>query len=131
MAILTRRRKAALLRKRRSELLKRANMVVIREELFLQSGLKSEDVAKALGTNRTYFWQALHSQGLGFQEYLSRFRLCHFIENAAAFEGMQGLEIAERCGFNDKKVLNKYLKKALGISFKEYMEWIAARGPST
>ena len=131
MAFLSRGGNAAGRRLKRARILYRATEIIVRDSLFLDTGLRSSDLAKAIGTNRTYLWQALHERGFGFQEYLSRFRICYFIENAAGFSGMQGMEIAERCGFNDKKALNKYLKKALGVTFTEYMKWNSKRrGPT-
>lgn len=131
MSFLSRGGKAARERLRQARILYLATEIIVRDNMFLDTNLKSSDVAKAIGTNRTYLWQALRERGFGFQEYLSRFRLCYFIENASAFSGMQGMEIAERCGFNDKKALNKYLKKAIGVTFTEYMKWNAKRRKPT
>lgn len=94
---------------------------ILKMNLYLDPTLKCSQVAKAICTNRTYLWEALSSRGLGFQEYLAKFRICYFLENARSFTGLSTAEIAERCGFTDAKHLSKYLKAMLGVSLFDYM----------
>lgn len=107
-----------------ADILDKATSTIISGKLYLNPELKCRDIAKAIGTNRTYIWQAIRLQGGGLQGYLARFRLNYFIRNAPGFIGLRSVEIAERCGFNDRKSLNKYLKRALGFSLAEYMRLI-------
>ena len=67
--------------------------------------------------------------GDGFQDYLSKFRVRHFIQNAPQYRSMEKEEIAERCGFNDAKTLDKYLKQMFSISLSEYLK-LMSRGES-
>ena len=93
--------------------------------MYLDPTLKCADVAKAIGTNRTYLWDSLRTKGYGFQEYLSKFRIRHFIEKAPAYRDHHCSEIAEMCGFNDPRLLNRYLKQLFGVTLTEYMQWVS------
>ena len=121
MEILPCHKKKVAGRLRTADIMAKVNSAIITDRLYLNPELKCRDIANAIGSNRTYVWQALSRQKVGFREYLARFRLHYFIRNAHCFAGMSGMEIAERCGFNDRKALNKCLKKALGLSLAEYM----------
>ena len=120
----------ARIRKRRKErisledIYSRATDRILTDALYLKKDLKCNDVAKAIGTNRTYLWKALGKHRMGFQEYLSKFRVRYFIENARSYCGLQIEEIAERCGFNNAKFLSRYLKKLFGISLSDYMKLV-------
>ncbi len=108
----------------KAAILSKATGKIISERLYLQPRLRCTDVAKAIGTNRTYLWSSLRSKGCGFQEYLSMFRIIHFIKNASGYRNHPSREVAELCGFNDPKQLNHYLKKNLGVTLPEYMNWV-------
>lgn len=102
----------------------RATDIILEERLFLNPALKCSDVAGRIGTNRTYMWEALRKRGFGFQDYLSKFRIRHFIQNAATFAKLRSNEIAEACGFNSAKSMNKYLKIMMGLTLVDYMRRI-------
>ena len=124
MTLLARLRKRRKKRFQLEEILSRATDKILTDSLYLNKDLKCNDVAKAIGTNRTYLWKALGKHRLGFQEYLSKFRVRYFIENARGYCHLQGAEIAERCGFNNPKFLSKYLKQLFGISLSDYMKLV-------
>jgi len=105
-------------------ILAKATEAILSGSLYLDPALKCSDVAGRIGTNRTYLWNALRKRGFGFQDYLSKFRIRHFIQNAGTFRGYNGMEIAESCGFNNPKALNKYLKEMMGITLLDYMKLI-------
>ena len=102
----------------------KATDAILTGKLYLEPALKCSDVAAKIGTNRTYLWEALRVRGFGFQDYLSKFRIRHFIQNAGTFKELRANEIAEQCGFNNSKALNKYLKGMMGITLLEYMKRI-------
>lgn len=106
------------------DILARATEVVLAGKLFLNPNLHCTDVAKAIGTNRTYLWEALGRHGFGFQDYLSKFRVRYFIEHASLYKNLPCSEIAEQCGFNGAKFLSKYLKQMFGVSLSDYMKYI-------
>jgi AraC-like DNA-binding protein len=52
--------------------------VIMDEQLFLQSDLKVDDVARRMGTNRRYVQQLLNvDMGMSFNEYINRLRTDH------------------------------------------------------
>jgi YesN/AraC family two-component response regulator len=114
-----------------SDIIDLANNYILEHTLYLDSTLNCNRVAKGIGTNRTYLWEALSSCGLGFQEYLSKFRIVFFIENARDFTRLSSSEIAERCGFSDAKHLGKYLKDMLGVGLPEYMRLLKKDADAT
>lgn len=113
------------------DLIIKATEVILSERLFLDPALKCSDVAARIGTNRTYLWRALRQRGFGFQDYLSKFRIRHFIQIAGTFVNLRGSEIAEICGFNSPKQMNKYLKEMMGITLVDYMKRIEKRPCAT
>lgn len=122
MIVLFKRKRWRLKRASKAEIISQATDKILADKLYLDAGLKCIDVARAIGTNRTYLWAALSDRGLGFQEYMSRFRLRYFIERASAYRDLSCAEIAERCGFNDAKALNRHLKRMFGITLFDYMK---------
>ena len=102
----------------------RATEVIMAGKLYLDPTLNCSDIACRIGTNRTYLWKALRRKGFGFQDFLSKFRIRHFIKSADTYKGLRGNEIAERCGFNNSKALNKYLKEMMGLTLLDYMKRI-------
>ena len=71
------------------------------EQIFLQNDLLLNDVAKLLGTNRTYLLQALSSCAhMTFKEYINRKRIAHAEQLIANNPLMPKTEIATRSGYN-------------------------------
>ena len=112
-------------------LLYKASGMILDRELYLKRSLRCGDVAKLICTNRTYLWEAFHWRGIGFQDYLAKFRIRHFIQNAALYKSMEKEEIAERCGFNDAKTLDKYLRQMFSISLSEYLKLLSRHDAAT
>ena len=112
-------RKRRLKRHNGEDIIAKATDAILDGQLYLDASLKCSDVAGRIGTNRTY-----RERGFGFQDYLSKFRIRYFIQNAGSFKDMRGSEIAERCGFNTPKSMNKYLKDMMGLTLLDYMRRI-------
>ncbi|MBP5505958.1 MAG: helix-turn-helix domain-containing protein [Bacteroidales bacterium] len=125
MSPLFRRRRSLRRYVSKADILSRATDKLLTDQLYLNPGLRCIDVAKAIGTNRTYLWDALRDTGYGFQEYVIKFRLRYFIWKAYEYRELSCAEIAERCGFNNPKVLNRCLKKTFGLTLSEYMEKVS------
>ena len=86
------------------------------EQIFLQNDLLLNDVAKLLGTNRTYLLQALNSCAhMTFKEYINRKRIAHAEQLIANNPLMPKTEIATRSGYNSMssfyRNLGHYSKK--------------------
>lgn len=122
MSLLTRIRSRRNKRRKNKEIIVLANLLLMEDDLYLDSTLKCSRVAQGIVTNRTYLWEALHPLGLGFQSYLARFRIIYFIKHAREFAFLSKEEIAERCGFTHEKYLNKYLKDMFGLTLSEYLK---------
>ena len=76
------------------------------EQIFLQNDLLLNDVAKLLGTNRTYLLQALSSCAhMTFKEYINRKRIAHAEQLIANNPLMPKTEIATRSGYNSMSSL--------------------------
>ncbi|MBO4558223.1 MAG: hypothetical protein J5693_06415 [Bacteroidales bacterium] len=129
--MLFRRRKRPLSKDKKAQILYSAAKKLLKEKLYLDSGLKCTDLSKEICTNRTYVWETLRSLDLGFQDYVCRFRLAYFIEHAREFRGLSSPEISERCGFSDPRQLNRQLKQLLGVTIQEYMDWVVGPPPAT
>ena len=125
MSLLFKRGKRASKRLTTAQILNLAVDRILTDKMYLDPGLRCIDVARAISTNRTYLWDALRTRGMGFQEFLSRYRLRYFILNAAEFQELTCMEIAERCGFNDAKSLNRYLQQMFGITLSDYMKKVS------
>lgn len=124
MSPLFKRRKWVLKRPAKATIIKDATDAILTKRLYLNPRTRCIDVAKVIGTNRTYMWEALHWRGLGFQEFMGRFRIRYFIERAPEFRGLTTAEIAQKCGFGDVRSFHRYLKKMFGMTPTEYMEVI-------
>ena len=71
------------------------------EQIFLQNDLLLNDVAKLLGTNRTYLLQALSSCAhMTFKEYINRKRIAHAEQLIINNPHMPKTEIATQSGYN-------------------------------
>ena len=71
------------------------------EQIFLQNDLLLNDVAKLLGTNRTYLLQALSSCAhMTFKEYINRKRIAHAEQLMAENPQVSKTEIATLSGYN-------------------------------
>ena len=86
------------------------------EQIFLQNDLLLNDVAKLLGTNRTYLLQALSSCAhMTFKAYINRKRIAHAEQLIANNPLMPKTEIATRSGYNSMssfyRNLGHYSKK--------------------
>ena len=71
------------------------------QQIFLQNDLLLNDVAKLLGTNRTYLLQALSSCAhMTFKEYINRKRITYAEQLMAKNPQTPKTEIATRSGYN-------------------------------
>ena len=124
MYLLTRLRSRRNKRRKSKEIIALANILLMEDDLYLDTTLKCGRVAQGIGSNRTYLWAALHTLGLGFQGYLGRFRIIYFVKHVRELAFLPKDEIAERCGFTHEKYLNKYLKEMFGMTLSEYLKII-------
>jgi len=105
------------------ELLDRAKDVVISKKLYLNPELRIQDVAREIGSNKTYLWRAFHLSDTSFVEFLTSLRIRYFVERAwlKEYYKLDEDSLARRCGFRSARVLNKRIKSIFGITLTVYM----------
>ena len=91
------------------------------EELYLNPKLTIEELANAIGTNRTYLSNYLNNQlNSNFYEYVNAYR----IKKASAMlisDDIENLEIiAEKCGFNSLSTFRRAFIKETGKTPLQY-----------
>lgn len=86
------------------------------EQLYLNSGFSSMDMAARLGLNRTYFSRMIHSGfGMTFSDYLQDLRLHHAQQLLLTTDFKQEL-VAEQSGFNDASHMTKTFRSVLNTT---------------
>ncbi len=82
------------------EISKMVNKLFIEEKLFLNPRLKLSDVARLVGTNRTYLSRFFNQEnGFTFYDYVNNLRI-KYAENLLLTTQDSLVEIAEKSGFN-------------------------------
>ena len=105
------------------ELMLKADYLIYKKKLFLKPNFTKQDLAEALGTNRTYLGEALSTcRRCKWEEYINSFRLRFFMEEVCLTDTQHIRidELAERCGFGCANTLNKYMKRKYGITAAVY-----------
>jgi len=92
------------------------------KELWLNPHLTLQELASAVGTNRTYLSNNLNSElKTTFYDYINEYRLRRAMEllsDPAHHETM--IEIAERCGFNSLSTFRRVFQRKHGCSVSEW-----------
>lgn len=97
-----------------------------KERIYTRQGLRVDDVAKMLGTNRSYLSQAIHMvYGCSFPELLSKRRIDEAMELLRNDSSIRVGDVATRCGFSHVSVFGKAFRDATGTS---PMEWKKLHG---
>ena len=88
--------------------------------LYLQHDLTLTQLAKAVGTNRTYLGQYFSSQGLTYNAYINDLRVNHFVnlyqEAAAAHHPFTAQQLALESGFRSYRTFSEAFKRKTGQS---------------
>ena len=92
------------------------------EKLFTSPSLNRDELAKRLGTNRTYLMEAVRAYGgnMTVGEFLNDFRLKHA---AGLLTQPSGLSIDRICydsGFASRSVFYRLFRQSYGMSPTEY-----------
>lgn len=91
------------------------------EQLYLNPRLTLNDLALALGTNRTYLSAYLnHELEMSFYDFVNSFRIDKACRISDENPGMGVAEIAERSGFNSVSTFRRAFFRERGFSFGEY-----------
>ena len=101
------------------------NSLFTEQQIFLDSHLKVSDIARAVGTNRTYVSNYFnHEAGMSFYDYVNSQRIAYACRLLG--DNDKGLKhIAELSGFNSAQAFIRVFTKIKGISPTEYRRRLA------
>ncbi len=98
---------------------------VIKKKMFLKPGLSLQDVADALGSNKTYVSKLVNNAyDMGFPELLNILRIDYAEQYLQSHQDAKQTEMAQACGFVSASSFNSVFKKITGQTPKL---WIASR----
>ena len=108
-----------------SELVDKLKILLEEDEIFLQSGLTMEHLAKKLGTNRTYMSMAVNQlNSAGFIDLINELRVMKFCEllEDPEYKSFTIQYIANEVGFHSQPTFNKAFKKFTGVTPSFYLK---------
>ena len=95
-------------------------------QLYLQHNITLLELAKAIGTNRTYLSQYFSSQGTTYNTYINDLRVNHFIncyqEAIAAGQSVGAQQLALESGFSSYRTFSDAFKRKMGQSVTVWMK---------
>ena len=94
-------------------------------QLYLQHELSREQLAQAVGTNRSYLSQYFSRQGITYNTYINNLRINHFIkryeESVAAGQPVSAQQLAYESGFNSYRTFSRAFTERMGQSVTDWM----------
>ena len=94
-------------------------------QLYLQQDLTLQQLAMAIGTNRTYLSQYFASRGLTYNAYINGLRVDHFMnlyrETIAARKSIAAQQLCNDCGFKSYSTFSLAFKQRTGQSVSSWM----------
>ena len=89
-------------------------------QLYLQHDLTLQQLAQAVGTNRSYLSQYFSRQGITYNTYINNLRINHFIERyqelAAARQPIIAQQLAQESGFRSYRTFSRAFMQRTGQS---------------
>ena len=89
-------------------------------QLYLQHDLSAVDLARAVGTNRTYLSRYFKRQGLTYNAYINGLRIDHFVslyrEAVAAGRDVTLLQLAQESGYYSYSTFSLAFRQRMGQS---------------
>ena len=93
--------------------------------LYLQHDLSLQDLAQAIGTNRSYLSQYFSRQSTTYNTYINNLRVNHFISRygklVAAGQSVVAQELAYECGFGSYRTFSRAFTQRTGQSVTAWM----------
>lgn len=87
------------------------------EHIYSQCSIGVDEVAKRLGTNRSYLSAFINQRyGKTFSEYINDYRIDAAITLLRADKDMSLTEIAERCGYRSEATFYRNFKDKTGMT---------------
>ncbi len=94
-------------------------------QLYLKHDLTREQLAQAVGTNRSYLSQYFSRQGITYNTYINNLRVNHFIsryeKNVAAGQSIVAQELAYESGFSSYRTFSRAFTQRMGLSVTDWM----------
>ena len=94
-------------------------------QLYLKHNLTLQDLAQAVGTNRSYLSQYFSRQGITYYIYINNLRVNHFIsryeETVAAGQSVVAQELAYESGFRSYSTFSRAFTERMGKSVTDWM----------
>ena len=95
-------------------------------QLYLQHDLTLSQLAKTVGTNRTYLSQYFSSQGTTYNAYINNLRIQHFIslyrESLASQQSVSAKQLAHDSGYRSYSTFALAFKQRMGQSVSVWMQ---------
>ena len=95
-------------------------------QLYLRHDLTLQQLAAAIGTNRTYLSNYFAQQGITYNAYINRLRIQHFMriyrENASSDSSVTATELAKRSGFRSYTTFSAAFKQFNGQTVAAWMK---------
>lgn len=108
---------------------KRFEHLVVEQQLFLKQGIKIQDIALQLNTNRTYISNYVNSNyGMSFPDYINSLRIEYAKEYMLKEPHTILSEIAKASGFPNASAFNNVFKKTTGITPKIWRATHSSKG---
>ena len=94
-------------------------------QLYLQHDLTRIQLAKAIGTNRSYLSLYFSSQGMTYNAYINGLRIQHFIhlyhEAVATHQPISVQQLAHQSGFRSYSTFYTAFKQSMGMTATKWM----------
>ena len=101
------------------------NKHCVAPQLYLQHELSREQLAQAVGTNRSYLSQYFSRQGITYNTYINNLRINHFIkryeEGVAARQSISAQQLAYESGFSSYRTFSRAFTERMGQSVTAWM----------
>lgn len=95
-------------------------------QLYLQHELTLQQLAIAIGTNRTYLGNYFAQQGITYNAYINHLRIEHFIrlyrESSKTSSTLTAKAIAQQSGFRSYITFSAVFKKIIGTTVTEWIK---------
>ena len=97
----------------------------VTEQLYLKHDLTLQQLAQAIGTNRTYLSQYFSRQSITYNTYINNLRINHFInrylEVTTAGESITAQQLASESGYSSYSTFSTAFKQRTGLSVTVWM----------
>lgn len=104
-------------------------------QLYLQHDLTLQQLAKAIGTNRTYLGQYFSTRGTTYNMYINNLRINHFIalctEAVAARRPFTAQQLSMESGYRSYSTFANAFKQLMGKSVSSWVSETAGKATQT